>query len=258
MTLDVAARWFASEQLADGVVRLWEPQVNEWLQANAFWIAGSEVDLVVDTGCGIAPFAPELERLGRDPARPVIAVATHSHFDHVGGLHEFDERFAHPAEASSLADPQPSVALTTDRWDPGVLAALSEDWPVPEVLVDALPFPGFDPSKHRILPAAPTRLVGEGDRIDLGNRTFEVLHLPGHSPGSIGLWEEATGTLVAGDAVYDDVLVDTLPDSDISTYLVTMRRLREHPASVVHGGHAGSFDRSRLVEITDAYLALRG
>jgi len=43
-------------------------------------------------------------------------------------------------------------------------------------------------------PAAPTRVLGAGDVIDLGDRAFEVLYLPGHSPGSIGLWEMATST----------------------------------------------------------------
>ena len=46
--------------------------------------------------------------------------------------------------------------------------------------------------------------------VDIGNRHFEVLHLPGHSPGSIGLWEEASGTLFSGDAVYDGPLLDEL------------------------------------------------
>jgi glyoxylase-like metal-dependent hydrolase (beta-lactamase superfamily II) len=255
--LPIAGRWFAAEQLMAGVVRLWEPHVNEWLRANMFWITGRDVDLVVDAGCGIALLAPELERLGRDPSRPVIIVATHAHFDHVGGLHEFDERLVHQSEARLLAEPQPPVALTADRWDPAMRAGLDAIWPVPEVLIDALPFSSFDPWTHRILPAPATRLVDEGDLVELGDRTFEVIHLPGHSPGSIGLWEEATEMLVAGDAVYDDTLVDTLPDSDIASYLTTMGRLRELPARVVHGGHGGSFDRVRLVEIADAYLASR-
>jgi glyoxylase-like metal-dependent hydrolase (beta-lactamase superfamily II) len=51
--------------------------------------------------------------------------------------------------------------------------------------------------------------------IDLCDRVFEVLHLPGHSPGSIGLWERQTGTLFSGDAIYDGPLLDELRDSNI-------------------------------------------
>ncbi|MEJ0007003.1 MAG: MBL fold metallo-hydrolase [Steroidobacteraceae bacterium] len=89
-------------------------------------------------------------------------------------------------------------------------------------------------------PAAPaTRLVDEGDVIDLGDRVFEVLHLPGHSPGSIGLLESRTGTLFSGDAIYDGPLLDDIPGSDIAAYIRTMRRLLTLSVTVVLG-HGGS------------------
>ena len=77
-----------------------------------------------------------------------------------------------------------------------------------------------------VLPAPATRTVEEGDVIDLGDRRFEVLHLPGHSPGSIGLWEAESGVLFSGDAIYDGPLLDELPGSDIPIYVATMKRLR--------------------------------
>ena len=84
-----------------------------------------------------------------------------------------------------------------------------------------------------------------------------MFHLPGHSPGSIGLWEQATGTLFSGDAIYDSYLLDELPESDIPVYIRTMKRLRELPVDVVHAGHKASFGRARFVELIDAYLAWR-
>ena len=80
-----------------------------------------------------------------------------------------------------------------------------------------------------IAPAAATRVLHDGDAIDLGDRRFEVLHLPGHSPGSIGLWDAATGVLFSGDAVYDGPLLDELDGSDIEAYVTTMHRLRDLP-----------------------------
>ena len=91
----------------------------------------------------------------------------------------------------------------------------------------------------------------------LGNRHFEVLHLPGHSPGSIGLFEAATETLFSGDAVYDGPLLDELPESDISDYVRTMKRLLELPVRVVHAGHDPSFGGERLRELASAYLERR-
>lgn len=100
-------------------------------------------------------------------------------------------------------------------------------------------------------------MLEEGHIVDLGNRHFEVMHLPGHSPGSVGLWEGESGTLFSGDALYDGTLLDDLPDSNISDYLETMKHLRSMPVNVVHGGHEPSFGRDRMIELTDAYIQWR-
>jgi glyoxylase-like metal-dependent hydrolase (beta-lactamase superfamily II) len=84
-----------------------------------------------------------------------------------------------------------------------------------------------------------------------------VLHLPGHSPGSIGLWEAASGTLFSGDAIYDGPLLDELPESSIVDYCATMERLLTLPVTVVHAGHDPSFGRQRLHELARMYLARR-
>ncbi len=126
---------------------------------------------------------------------------------------------------------------------------------IPDDLLDALPEPDFDPAAYVVQSCTPTRVLEDGDTIDLGDRSFEVMHLPGHSPDSIGLWDAASGTLFSGDAVYDGPLLDGNPDSDVETYVATMERLRALPVEVVHGGHEPSFDRRRLVELCDAYIA---
>jgi glyoxylase-like metal-dependent hydrolase (beta-lactamase superfamily II) len=62
--------------------------------------------------------------------------------------------------------------------------------------------------------------------IEIGNFAFEVLHLPGHSPGSIGLFDRQQKMLISGDAIYPGKLVDDIPGADVDQYLVTMRLLR--------------------------------
>jgi glyoxylase-like metal-dependent hydrolase (beta-lactamase superfamily II) len=126
------------------------------------------------------------------------------------------------------------------------------------VLIDAVPTADFDPKGFVTVSAAPTSTLDEGDVIDLGDRVFEILHLPGHTRGSIGLWEAATKTLFSGDAIYDGPLIDFLPESDRSAYLRTMRRLRDVPAGIVHGGHDPSFGRDKLIELVDQYLVANG
>jgi glyoxylase-like metal-dependent hydrolase (beta-lactamase superfamily II) len=68
------------------------------------------------------------------------------------------------------------------------------------------------------------------------------------------LWEETTGVLLSGDAVYDGPLVDDAYHSNREDYIATMCRLRELPVRVVHGGHYPSFGRDRFHELIDEYV----
>lgn len=255
-TLNVADRWFQRITHPDGITQLVEPHVHPLIRCNIFHVRGRDRDLVVDTGIGVASIVDEL----RDVLdRPVTAVATHIHYDHVGGLHEFDDRMMHRLEAPRMNPYEEFSGLTAEHFGADTLAFLADAGYeiTDDTLIDALPNEAYDPSTFTITPTTPNLVVDDGDAVDLGDRRFEVMHLPGHSPGNIGLWEESTGTLFTGDAIYDGPLLDNLPDSDIGDYLVTMERLRRTPASIVHGGHDPSFGRSRLVELADAYIARR-
>jgi glyoxylase-like metal-dependent hydrolase (beta-lactamase superfamily II) len=127
--------------------------------------------------------------------------------------------------------------------------------PLPQVLIDALPDAGYDLDAYGLRGAAATRLLEEGDTIDLGDRVFEVLHVPGHSPGSIALWDAASGTLFAGDVVYDGPLLYEGAGMSVADYRSSFRRLRALPVDVVHAGHDPSFGRARLHAILDDYEA---
>jgi glyoxylase-like metal-dependent hydrolase (beta-lactamase superfamily II) len=54
---------------------------------------------------------------------------------------------------------------------------------------------------HARKPGMPVAPLWEGDVIDLGGRSFEVIHIPGHTPGSIALLDRANRLLLAGDSV---------------------------------------------------------
>jgi glyoxylase-like metal-dependent hydrolase (beta-lactamase superfamily II) len=256
MNIAIADRWFERRRVDDDITLLWEPHVDRLIRCNIWHVRGRDRDLLVDTGLGIV----SLTKAARDLfGKPVVAVATHTHYDHVGGLHEFATRLVHGAEAAMMANFTDFATLRTADLDPEILAGLRAiGLAQAEELITAYPDAGYDPASYRVRSVPPTRIVEEGDAVDLGDRRFEVLHLPGHSPGSIGLWEAATGTLFSGDAIYDGVLIDDLPTSDVADYIRTMRRLRELPVRTVHGGHKPSFGRERLVAIIDDYLERKG
>lgn len=247
--------WFERARVDDAITLLWEPHVIPLMRCNIWHVRGRDRDLVVDTGMGVMSLSDELSDL---VDKPVTAVATHGHDDHIGGHHEFDDVVAHPSEAALLLDPPLRTLHIRNAWGDEVVDGLEAmGYPIPEeYFVDAVP-PGVALTSFRQQAVRSVRRVDEGDVIDLGDRVFEVLHLPGHSPGSIGLWEADTGTLFSGDAVYDGPLLDELPDSDITAYRATMERLLTLPVTVVHGGHDPSFGRDRLQELARQYLRRR-
>jgi glyoxylase-like metal-dependent hydrolase (beta-lactamase superfamily II) len=256
--LPIVSPWFSVERLACGVTLLSEPHVHELLRANVWLVEGRARDLVIDAGNGIGDLAAALAPLRSQPDKPLVAVLTHAHPDHQGGLWQLEERLAHRLEIAELEHPSIARTLLGASYPQEVRETMADEGlALPATLIDALPQAGFDPASFTLVPCSPTRLVEEGDRIDLGDRAFRVLHLPGHSPGGVGLWEEASGVLFAGDVVYDGALLDDLPGANVRDYVHTMRRLRELPVDTVHAGHDASFGRARLIEIADAYITHR-
>ncbi len=254
--LPICERWFSSVS-EGGLTCITEPHADILIRSNIWLLEGSEADLLVDAGNGLASLRPLVDSFRENREKPLMALATHGHMDHAGGLGEFDERIAHPLDADDVARPHP-LLLRRDVWDEVAEQMACAGFPVPEVAIDSQPTPDFDPEEFRPPGGIPTRLVEEGDVIDLGDRSFKVLHLPGHTRGSIGLWDQERRMLFSGDAVYgEEPLLDTAPTSDINAYLATMRRLRELPVTIVHAGHDASFDRDRLIRMCDAYIARR-
>jgi glyoxylase-like metal-dependent hydrolase (beta-lactamase superfamily II) len=228
---------FSIRRFPQGVSRILENHICESWRCNIWHIQGRDRDLIVDTGMGLWPIVDHIAALRE---RPVIAFCTHSHHDHAGGLYQFDKRLGHSAEAKIFAEPTRQNTVT-DLLDPAV--------------IKTAPYREFDGTIWCYPPAPLTRLVAEGDVIDLGDREFQTLHLPGHSPGSVGLWEAESGLLFTGDALYDGTLYDHLYHSVPEKLCDSLRRLRELPVSTVHAGHYKSFDKFRMLTVIDEYLS---
>ncbi|HEX7454213.1 MAG TPA: MBL fold metallo-hydrolase [Polyangiaceae bacterium] len=253
MSLPIAHEWFHRETFADGVSLLSETYVDPFARCNVWHVRGRERDLVIDTGLGLRSLREAAADLFE---HAVTCVLTHSHFDHIGGAYEFASRIAHVAEVAELSQPSGFRGLSARALGDELVQRLrGAGYTVPEHFLTALPSADFPIDDYAVRSAPPTGTVRDGDIIDLGDRAFEVLHLPGHSPGSIALFEAATKTLFSGDAIYDGPLLFDLPGSSIADYIRTLRRLVTLDVAVVHAGHDPSFGKERLREIARAYLA---
>ena len=237
MGLSVVEPWFELHTFSNDITLVREPHVLGGAFTNMWHVRGRDADLLVDSGMGVLSLREHVEQLTE---RPVICVASHTHFDHIGGHHEFEQRVAHELEADILTDVDP-------------IATVLEGYR--EHAFDALPYAGFDLAQYSIRAAPVTRRVRDGDILDLGNRHFEVWHLPGHSPGSIVLWEAATATLISGDVITQGDLLDELYHSDSGDYVESLSRIRNMKLDIVLPGHYEAFGREQFVDLVDKYVA---
>ncbi len=169
--------------------------------------------------------------------RPLLALACNYFCDHAGGLYDFPERACHQLDADRIARPAIQSHTTIG---------------VTQEMFNAVPDGEYDIGAYRMHHCDPTAVLTNGDVIDLGNRQFQVLHIPGVSPGSIVLWEERTGSLFTSDTLYDDPMVERefYAESPL-TYSQNVDRLRSLPVRTVYGGHFRPFGRTRMLEIID-------
>jgi glyoxylase-like metal-dependent hydrolase (beta-lactamase superfamily II) len=229
--------WYRIRPQSDGITWIDEPHILEFYRCNIWHVRGRDRDMMVDSGMGVVSLRQWVPLVSE---RPLDAVASHTHFDHIGAHHEFSCRLCHAAEVQFLENP--------DR--AGILA----DPYVTDDIFTSLPPEPYLSTAYTVKSAPATRLLTDGDVIDLGDRHFEVIHTPGHSPGGIALWEAATSILFSGDIVYDGPLIEDTYHADAADYHRSMVRLFDLPVRVVHGGHFPSYDGARHREIIKDWL----
>ena len=98
--------------------------------------------------------------------------------------------------------------------------------------------------------------LSEGDTLQLGNETFEVLHIPGHSKGGIVFYNAAQGVLFSGDSLFNMSIGRTdLPGGDYATLInaLTQKVMTLPDATVVYPGH-GPTTTIEQEKMYNAYL----
>ncbi|HEX7103389.1 MAG TPA: MBL fold metallo-hydrolase [Nitrolancea sp.] len=227
--------WFEIRRFDDGVIGIGEPGHEE--DVKSYLVIGRDLALLFDSGMGVGNIKQVVESM---TDKPVLLVNSHSHWDHIGDSWRFDRVWVHEAEADDLR-----AGVGNER----VRRALA-----PERLTQPLP-DGVDFQTFSIPGVEPERTLHGGERIDLGDRTFEVVNTPGHSPGGITLVDEANGIALVADAVYAGALYAHLDHSDPVVYRDTLRRLADLAPSLKtlypsHNGYPlpGSF----LTDVNEA------
>ena len=227
-------------------------------------VAGSERSCLLDTGLGLADIRAAVEPVARSP---VFVVNSHVHFDHVGGNELFEhtemhrlgpEWLAHgsrPEELEAYRRVAPGMQASWER----LLDADRESWFMigPDEILRPWPGEAIARSGWRIEPPAPTRLLDDGDRIELGDRALRVIHTPGHAPEHIVLVDDAAGILFAQDQAYYGPHLVYEAGTDIDAFARSTRLLADELVGqirIVYAAHSlrPAIPPRFLIELADA------
>lgn len=235
--MNTSDNWFTLDAVDENTYIISEYRHPE--ETHCYLLIGDDRALLIDTGLGICDISPEVRRL---TDKPITAVATHIHWDHIGGHHYFPDFYAHPAELAWL---QGAFPLPVEA----VRKMLTQSCDLPA---------GYDVRSYALFQGTPTRLLQDGDQMDLGGRSVQVIHTPGHSPGHLCFWEAERGYLFSGDLVYKGTLYANYPSTDPAAFLESLDKVAQLPVKrILPGHHDLNIQPALLIQMRDAFQGLK-
>ncbi len=214
-------------------------EYRHWEETHCYLLNGSERSLLIDTGLGICNISDTVEKL---TDKPVTAVATHIHWDHIGGHKYYSDFYAHEAELEWLNGGFPQSLEAIKGY-----------------VVERCDLPnGYDVNTYELFQGTPTVVLHGGECIDIGGRYIEVMHTQGHSPGHMCFWERERDCLYTGDLIYKGTLAAWFPSTDPEAYLQSVEKVAELPVKrVLPAHHSLDIQPEILIRVRDAFRRLK-
>jgi len=193
-------------------------------------IVGAHHALLFDTGYGFGSLKTLVQSL---TDKPLYVVNSHGHVDHACGNEQFGGAFIHELDLELAAEHNGREMR---------MAELE----TAQVSVD------FDLEAYLQLGTGKLIPVGEGHCFDLGGLGLEVVHLPGHTAGSIGLWCPEKKLFWVGDAINCFVWLFLPEAQSLSTYTQTLHEAAELPfAHMIRSHEPDPVPKRRLWDYLD-------
>jgi glyoxylase-like metal-dependent hydrolase (beta-lactamase superfamily II) len=242
------------EEIAPGIHRI-ESDLGPRFVAQ-YLLIGEERTVLVDTGLADTPDEAVLPALEQVRAEPDLIVISHADLDHCGGNRRMRERYPRALFACHELD---------RRWIESNTAMLAENYLWHEPYGLNVP---DDQGRNEMLAGlggdVPMDLgLSGGETVRLGpGRRLEVLRLPGHTPGHIGLWDPRHRVAIIIDAVLCDGIYDRagtklIPPRyyDAAAYRQTIRRVRALEPELLLTAHYDPMSRAQAIEFCERSLS---
>ena len=189
---------------------------------NCYLIIGTKKCLLIDFGVGLSNFSNYISKIIGD--KKLIKILTHFHYDHFGGSKYFDKILANKVKIK----------------DVGIKYFKEEDFKNKNCYLKA--------SNNLAINLEKFIHIKNGEIIDIGDFSFEVIYTPGHDSSSICLFENKRKILFSGDLIYGGELYYNFKDSVVNKYVNSLIIISKLSPKIIYGGHNSPICHNEITE----------
>lgn len=222
-------------------------QLDGGIQGGVYLVRGEGENLLFDTGTWTRPeYGPGMaefliEHLDREENPLRYIFLSHFHFDHAGNASILKERYGaevicHPLDKPLIEDPL--FAL-----EPANISRFGVDCDTWLTMFNLVPGEKLAHSDRATIekywnrPVKVDRVVEHGDSIPLRGANLQVVHLPGHTPGHIGLWNAGSRTLYSADLMVFPAPISPFPFGNAMDNAMSIQRCLDLEPECLFEGH---------------------
>jgi glyoxylase-like metal-dependent hydrolase (beta-lactamase superfamily II) len=224
-----------------------EDELDGYVQSGVYLIRGQGENALIDSGNWTLPEYQNgmgdflVEKLDQEKNDLKYLILTHFHYDHCGNAKMIKERYGaqvvcHPHDRPIIEDPffvlkremisrfgiEPEDALEDFNLAPGESLGLSDPAMV---------------ERYWNFPVEVDLEAEHGEILDVGGLKLEVIHLPGHCPGQIGIWNPHTGTLYSADVMHYPTPLGPYPIGDAKAHSASIQKCLDKKPQLLLEGH---------------------
>jgi glyoxylase-like metal-dependent hydrolase (beta-lactamase superfamily II) len=225
--------WFTIKKINQQVYALAE--FSHWEKVISYLIIADDQAFLIDSGMGYESISQVVKKI---TTKKVTLLLTHAHWDHIGSASQFADVwiFDHPFEKESL-----QKGFHSDE--------INE-------LKQKFFYDHFSSKKYHAPGIKDYQLLHANTIITTQDFSIQIIHTPGHTPGSVCFFIPEKGWLFSGDTIYNGPLYAQLPESDVEAYQKSLRTLDRMKSKIttIFPGHNTCQEGAGLID--QAILAI--